>query len=85
MSSGPCDDRFRDLEAILQKSSSGPESRLGDPIANLVTQLGVTLFDRLSTKKPQLTLEGRKVLAEAKSVAHGTDNVRAKVKACSAA
>lgn len=49
-------------------------------IANLEAQLGVTLFDRLSTKKPQLTLEGRTVLAEAKSVAHGIDNLRAKVK-----
>lgn len=49
-------------------------------IANLEAQLGVTLFDRLSTKKPQLTLEGRTVLAEARSVSTGIDNLRAKVK-----
>src|SRR5437879_1863004 len=49
-------------------------------IANLEAQLGVALFDRDTTKKPQLTEAGRMVLAEARSVAHGVDGLRAKVK-----
>ncbi|MCF6371292.1 LysR family transcriptional regulator [Rhizobium halophilum] len=49
-------------------------------IANLELQLGVSLFDRLTTKKPQLTLEGRTVLSEARAVSNGINNLRAKVK-----
>ena len=49
-------------------------------ISNLETQLGVTLFDRESTRKPQLTETGRTVLAEARMVSNGIDGLRAKVK-----
>ena len=49
-------------------------------ISNLETQLGITLFDRESTRKPQLTEPGRTVLAEARTVSHGIDGLRAKVK-----
>jgi DNA-binding transcriptional LysR family regulator len=49
-------------------------------ISNLEAQLGVTLFDRESTRKPQLTEPGRTVLAEARTVSHGIDGLRAKVK-----
>lgn len=49
-------------------------------IANLETQLGVELFDRTSTRKPQLTEAGRAVLAEARGIASGIDALRAKVK-----
>jgi DNA-binding transcriptional LysR family regulator len=49
-------------------------------ISNLEAQLGVTLFDRESTRKPQLTEAGRTVLAEARTVAHGIDGLRAKVR-----
>lgn len=49
-------------------------------IANLETQLGVTLFDREGSRKPQLTVAGRALLAEARSIAHGIDSLRAKVK-----
>lgn len=48
-------------------------------IANLEAQLGLPLFDRESTRKPQLTEAGRAVLAEARTVAHGVDALRAKV------
>ena len=48
-------------------------------VANLEAQLGVSLFDRESTRKPQLTEAGRAVLSEARSVAHGIDALRAKV------
>jgi DNA-binding transcriptional LysR family regulator len=49
-------------------------------IANLEAQLCVSLFDRESTRKPQLTEAGRMVLAEARSVSNGIDGLRAKVK-----
>lgn len=49
-------------------------------IANLENQLGVALFDRKTTKKPQLTEAGRTVLAEARTVTMGIDGLRSKVK-----
>ncbi|WP_051231682.1 LysR family transcriptional regulator [Stutzerimonas azotifigens] len=49
-------------------------------IANLELQLGVSLFDRKTTRKPQLTEAGRMVLAEARSIYGGVDGLRAKVK-----
>ena len=49
-------------------------------IANLETQLGLTLFDRQTTRKPQLTEAGRMVLAEARRVTNGIDNLRARSK-----
>lgn len=49
-------------------------------IGNLEAQLGVTLFTREGTRKPQLTDEGRALLAEARAIAHGFDGLRAKVK-----
>ncbi len=55
-------------------------SVVSDTIANLESQLGVALFDRESTRKPQLTDAGRTVLAEARTVSNGVDELRAKVK-----
>ena len=49
-------------------------------ITNLEAQLGVSLFDRDSTKKPLLTDAGRTVLAEARTITHSIDGLRAKVK-----
>jgi DNA-binding transcriptional LysR family regulator len=49
-------------------------------VGNLEAQLGLPLFDRESTRKPQLTEAGRMVLAEARTVAHGIDALRAKVR-----
>ncbi|AWK84951.1 LysR family transcriptional regulator [Azospirillum thermophilum] len=49
-------------------------------IANLELQLGVSLFDRETTKRPQLTDAGRAVLAEARTIANGMGSLRAKVK-----
>ena len=49
-------------------------------IANLEAQLGVSLFDREGTRKPQLTVAGRALLAEARTIAQGVDGLRAKVK-----
>lgn len=49
-------------------------------MANLEAQLGISLFDRDTTKKPQLTTEGRIVLAEARIVSNGVSGLRAKVR-----
>jgi len=49
-------------------------------IGNLEDQLGLRLFDREGTRKPQLTVAGRAVLSEARGIAHGIDELRAKVK-----
>src|ERR1700751_1184268 len=49
-------------------------------IANLEAQLGVPLFDRKSTRKPQLTDAGRTVLSDARTVSNGINGLRAKVK-----
>lgn len=49
-------------------------------IANLEAQLGLSLFDREGTRKPQLTVAGRALLAEVRNISHGIDGLRAKVK-----
>ena len=49
-------------------------------IANLEAQLGLTLFDRAATRKPQLTMAGRIVLVEARVLSGGVSSLRAKVK-----
>src|SRR5215470_13945762 len=49
-------------------------------IANLEAQLGVLLFDRESTRKPQLTEAGRAVLSEARTITNGINGLRAKVR-----
>ncbi len=49
-------------------------------IANLEAQLGLTLFEREGTRKPQLTVAGRALLAEARTISMGIDGLRAKAK-----
>ncbi len=49
-------------------------------IGNLEAQLGLTLFEREGTRRPKLTVAGRAVLAEARSVAQGVDGLLARVK-----
>ncbi|GEP12030.1 LysR family transcriptional regulator [Methylobacterium gnaphalii] len=48
-------------------------------IANLEQQLGLPLFDRETTRRAQLTEAGAAVLAEARTVSHSLDALRAKV------
>ena len=50
-------------------------------VSKLEEQLGVLLFDRESTRKPQLTKAGLAVLTEARTIAHGIHGLRAKVRA----
>lgn len=49
-------------------------------IDNLEAQLGLALFDRDATRRPTLTVAGQAILAEARTVAHGVDGLRAKAK-----
>lgn len=49
-------------------------------IANLEAQLGLELFTRHGTRKPQLTAAGRAVLSEARMLASGFESLHAKVK-----
>jgi len=49
-------------------------------ISNLEAQLGVALFDREGTRRPRLTVAGRAVLAEVRTIGQGMDGLRAKVK-----
>src|SRR4051812_34097384 len=84
----PTFDQLRLFLAIVETGSFGAAARklnravsvVSYGIANLEAQLGVTLFDREGTRKPQLSIAGRAVLAEARTVAHGMDGLRAKVK-----
>ncbi len=84
----PTFDQLRIFLAVVETGSfAGAGRRLNRAtsvisygIANLEAQLGLMLFDREGTKKPQLTVAGQAVLAEARSVAHGIDGLRAKVK-----
>jgi len=84
----PTFDQLRIFLAVVETGSFAGAGRklnravsvISYGIANLEAQLGVTLFDREGTRRPQLTIAGRAVLAEARSVAQGMDGLRAKVK-----
>lgn len=84
----PTLDQLRILLAIVDTGSFAAAGRklnravsvVSYGIGNLEAQLGLTLFEREGTRKPQLTIAGRAVLAEARSVAQGIDGLRATVK-----
>lgn len=84
----PTLDQLRLFLAVAETGSFGGAGRrlnravsvVSYGIANLEAQLGVKLFAREGTRKPQLTVAGRAVLAEARTVAQGIDGLRAKVK-----
>jgi DNA-binding transcriptional LysR family regulator len=89
--SGPARPSIDQLDVFLSVAETGSfaaagrrlrraTSAISYAIANLESQLGVSLFDREQTRKPQLTEAGLAVLAEAKIVANSIDNLRAKVK-----
>jgi len=84
----PTLDQLRVFLTVVEVGSfAGAARRLGRAtsvisysIANLEAQLGVLLFDREPTRKPQLTEAGRAVLSEARTVTNGINGLRAKVK-----
>ncbi len=84
----PTFDQLRVFLAVVETGSfAGAARKLGRAtsvisyaIANLEAQLGLSLFDREATRRPQLTEAGRAVLGEARTVAYGIDGLRAKVR-----
>jgi DNA-binding transcriptional LysR family regulator len=58
------------------------QSAVSESIANLEAQLAVMLFDRRA-RYPQLTTEGRVLLADARSVVAGVDCMKARAKGIS--
>jgi DNA-binding transcriptional LysR family regulator len=81
-------EQLRIFLAVVETGSfAGAGRRLGRAVsvisygvASLEAQLGLMLFDREGSRKPQLTDAGRAVLAEARSVSLGMDALRATVK-----
>ncbi len=91
MSTTPGTPSFAQLQVLLAVADAGSfaaaarrlnraTSAITYAIDNLEAQLGLPLFDRVATRKPELTQAGRAVLAEARAVTHGVDMLRAKVK-----
>ncbi len=84
----PTFDQLRIFLAIVDTGSFAAAGRklgravsvISYGIANLDAQLGVVLFEREGTRKPQLTVAGRALLSEARAISHGIDGLRAKVK-----
>jgi DNA-binding transcriptional LysR family regulator len=87
----PTLDQLRVFLTVAEVGSfAGAARRLGRAtsvisysIANLEAQLGILLFDRKSTRKPQLTEAGRGVLPEARTVTNRINALRAKVRSLS--
>ncbi|WP_428334085.1 LysR family transcriptional regulator [Novosphingobium sp.] len=84
----PTFDQLRIFLAIVDTGSfAGAGRQLGRAVSvisygmsNLEAQLGLALFEREGTRKPQLTVAGRALLAEVRAIAAGVDGLRAKVK-----
>jgi DNA-binding transcriptional LysR family regulator len=84
----PTLDQLRVFLAVVETGSFAAAGRrlnravsvISYGIGNLEEQLGLSLFDREGTRKPQLTEAGRAVLSEARDIAQGIDDLRAKVK-----
>ena len=84
----PTLDQLRVFLAVVETGSFAAAGRrlnravsvISYGIGNLEEQLGLQLFDREGTRKPQLTVAGRALLSEARTIAQGVDELRAKVK-----
>ncbi len=84
----PTFDQLRIFLAIVDTGSFAAAGRrlnravsvISYGIANLEAQLGLLLFEREGTRKPQLTVAGRALLGECRMIAAGVDGLRARVK-----
>ena len=84
----PTFDQLRIFLAIVDTGSFAAAGRqmgravsvISYGMSNLEAQLGLMLFEREGTRKPQLTVAGRALLAEARAISAGFDGLRAKVK-----
>ena len=75
------------LAVVESGSFTGAARRLGRApsvisyaIANLENQLGVTLFTRVATARPQLTEAGRAILSDSRNLAIAVDGLLAKAR-----
>jgi DNA-binding transcriptional LysR family regulator len=83
----PSLDQLRVLIAVVEAGSLAAAGRrlgratsaISYAIDNLEAQLGLAVFRRSGTKKPELTEAGQVVLAEARGLARGMDGLRARV------
>ena len=55
-------------------------SAISYAIDTLEAHLGLSLFDRGTTRKPKLTHVGEAIVSEAKAVAHSVETLRARVR-----
>ena len=55
-------------------------SAISYAIDTLEAQLGLSLFDRGTTRKPKLTQQGEAIVSEARAVAHSVETLRARVR-----
>jgi DNA-binding transcriptional LysR family regulator len=55
-------------------------SAISYAIDTLEAQLGLSLFDRGTTRKPKLTQHGEAIVSEARAVAHSIETLRARVR-----
>jgi DNA-binding transcriptional LysR family regulator len=84
----PTFDQLRIFLAVVDEGSLAAASRrlnravsvISYGISKLEDQLGLELFEREGTRKLTLTIAGRALLAEARTIAQGVDGLRAKVK-----
>ena len=90
MASAPGNPTLDQLQVLVQvveagsftaaaKRTNRAVSVISYTISTLELQLGVMLFDREASRKPQLTEAGRLVLAEARTIVGNVGNLRGKV------
>jgi DNA-binding transcriptional LysR family regulator len=84
----PSIDQLMVLLAVQEEGSfTAAARRLGRAVSaisyaidTLEQQLGLSLFDRGTTRKPRLTREGEAIVSEAKAVAFSVETLRARVR-----
>ncbi len=64
--------------AAAARSMGRAVSVISYQIDNLEAQLGVTLFERVATRRPALTAQGRALLGDACAVSQGVDRLRSR-------
>ena len=84
----PTLDQLRIFLAIVEEGSFNGAARrtkraisvISYGVAQLEAQLGVSLFEREGSRKPELTLAGKALLADARNIADGVDELVARVR-----
>ena len=84
----PSLDHLKTFLAVAESGSfAGAARRLGRAtsvvsyaITNLENQLGLTLFERKATRRPELTEAGRAILADSRGIALGMDGLLARAR-----